>query len=196
MNAATSVSLKLPADWVELDPREPDLLAELQERIDVPSPLRDEVLVLLAPLAVELGRIAAAADVVLVGLFARTIQVEGDDRPLVVNAHVSLAVSPAIESLEQVQECVEGGTVEPVNLPGGSGVRHTGQTMVHDSTWDEPVAAYMRRYFVPVPGTDRLAALSFLTPNLDLVEQFAEVFDAVAETLQFGYDEAQETSAT
>ena len=60
-----------------------------------------------------------------------------------------------------------------------------GPTEVDSPGWSGPQEAVLRRYFVPVPGMDRVAALSFLTPNLDLAEDFAELFDSVAATLRF-----------
>jgi hypothetical protein len=41
------------------------------------------------------------------------------------------------------------------------------------------------QYFVPFPNADRLAVLTFSTPNLGLADAFAEVFDAIAATLQW-----------
>lgn len=41
------------------------------------------------------------------------------------------------------------------------------------------------QYFVPVPGVPSLLVLSFSTPNLPLAEVFVELFDAMAQTLQW-----------
>jgi hypothetical protein len=41
------------------------------------------------------------------------------------------------------------------------------------------------QYFVPFPRADRLAVLTFSTPNVGLADAFAEVFDAIASTLQW-----------
>jgi hypothetical protein len=73
----------------------------------------------------------------------------------------------------------------PVDLPAGEAVLVSGTTEVDDPDWTGAQPAHLRRYFVPVPGMSRVAALSFLTPNVDLAEQFDEVFDAIAQTLAF-----------
>lgn len=41
------------------------------------------------------------------------------------------------------------------------------------------------QYFVPFPDGNRLAVLSFSTPNVALADAFAEVFDAIAGTLRW-----------
>lgn len=41
------------------------------------------------------------------------------------------------------------------------------------------------QYFVPFPDGDRLAVMTFSTPNLGLADAFAELFDAIASTLQW-----------
>lgn len=190
MNVATSVSLQLPAGWVELDPREPDLVAELGRAIGIPPEARDGALALLAPMALALSRSVDASDVVLVGFYAQAIEIDGSAEPFVVTANVMLAVSPQVGGMDEVRAALKtaGDDIRPVDLPAGAGVLSTGETQVSDPAWDATVPARTRRYLVPIPGTDRMAALSFLTPNLDLADQFDEVFAAVAETLEFGWD--------
>lgn len=190
MIAARTVSLSLPTGWIELDPRAPDLIAELRQAVDVPSDARDAAVDLLAPLALELARVTAATDVVLAGFYAQAIEIDGSAEPFVITANVVLAVSPQVGGMDEVRAALEtsGDDIRPVDLPAGAGVLSTGETQVSDPAWDAPVPARTRRYLVPIPGTDRMAALSFLTPNLDLADQFDEVFAAVAETLEFGWD--------
>jgi hypothetical protein len=187
MPVATSVALRLPPGWIELDPREPDLVVELERALGVPDEARDDVLRLLAPLALELHRTAAEGNVVLVGLFAQAFPVEGSDDPYVMTAHVLLSVSPPVSGLEEVKAGLAelGGEVSPVDLPAGAGVRAAGETQISDPSWETDVPARSLRYAVPVPGTPAVAILSFLTPNLDLTEEFDEVFDAIAATLTF-----------
>lgn len=191
MTVATAVALRLPPGWIELDPRAPDLVAELERAIGVPEEARPDAVRLLAPLALELSRSAADGNVVLVGLFAQAIPVDGSEDPYVVTAHVLLSVSPPVDGLDEVRAgpAGRGAEVVPVDLPAGAGVLATAQTEVRDPSWDRPLPAHSRRYVVPVPGTPAVAILSFLTPNLDLTEQFDEVFAAVAETLAFDDDD-------
>lgn len=186
MNDVTSVSLDLPTGWLELDPREPDLVGELRRKVGVPAEANEAAVALLAPLALELARSTAGADILLVGFFAQAIEIDGADEPFVVTANVVLAVSPPVAGLDEARAALDGD-IRPVDLPAGVGVVATGETTIRDPQWEEDVPARTRRYLVPVPGTDRLVALNFLTPNLDLADQFDEVFDAIAETLEFGW---------
>lgn len=192
MTAARSVSVQLPTGWIELDPREPELVAELQRAVDVPAAARDTAVALLAPLALELARAAAASDVVLIGFYAQAIEIDGAAEPFVVTANVILAVSPQVGGLDEVRAALNGN-VRPVDLPAGAGVLATGETEISDPAWEGSVPVRTRRYLIPVPGTDRMAALNFLTPNLDLADQFDEVFDAIAATLEFGWGDPEPT---
>lgn len=49
-----------------------------------------------------------------------------------------------------------------------------------------PVRTAVRHTLVPVPGSRDYLVLACSTPNVDLAEQFHEVFDAIAESLRFG----------
>lgn len=191
MTVATSVSIQLPSGWIELDPRAPDLISELERAIGVAPEAREAARTLLGPLALELNRTTAGSEVVLVGLFAQAIEIDGSAEPFVVTANVVLAVSPQVGSLEEVRATLEAasGRISPIDLPAGAGVLATAETEVSDPAWEGSAPARTRRYLVLVPGTDRMAALNFLTPNLDLADQFDEVFDAIATTLEFGYDD-------
>lgn len=183
-----TVSLQLPEGWIEIDPREPDVLGALRSKVDV-APGNEEVLVaLLAPLAVRLGRLAAAGDIVLAGFYSDLIELEDGTEPFVMAAQVTLAMSPPVGDVERLREVIGGEDVSitPVDLPAGPAVLVAGTTEVDDEAWDAAQPAHLRRYFVPVPGMSRVAALSFLTPNIDLAEQFDEVFAAIATTLAFG----------
>jgi hypothetical protein len=188
--APSSVSLRLPRGWLELDPRADDIVAELRRTVGDRGRgqlAEDELLSLLAPLGLELRRLGTAAEIVLVGLYTDVVPVDGSDVPLVVTAHAMLAVSPPIASLDALRRELAEGT-ENVDLAAGPAVRQSGMTSVGHPDWDEAVPAYRRRFFVPLPGTDRLATLTFLTPNTGLAEVFADVFDAVADTLTFRWD--------
>jgi len=189
----THVSLRLPRGWIEFDPRVPDLRAEvlrgIRAEIGLVSPEAQEQLnQLLAPLLIAVQRVAETADTILVGLFARVIEISPNE-PLVVTANVVLALSPHGADLDMVRASAPGGwTVGPFDPPDGNGVRGvvvSGDMEVTDPGWDTPALARARRYFLPVPGTTRLATLSFLTPNLDLADEFAELFDAVAGSVEF-----------
>lgn len=186
MTELATVSLRLPVGWIETDPREPDILGALLTQSEVGNN-REEMALLLAPLAVRLSRLAASGDLVLAGFYTDVVEIEGETSPLVMSAQVSLALSPPVGDLDRLRELWggDGTAVEPVDLPAGRGVVVTGTTQVDDDQWSGSHPAHLRRYFVPVPGLSRVAALSFLTPNIDLVEAFDGVFDAIAATLSF-----------
>lgn len=180
------IELELPEGWLEIDPREEDLVEAVQSALDVPPENEALLVELVAPLAIRLRRLAVQGDVVLAGFFSQLVPIEGEE-PLVISAQVLLALSPPVGDLERLQDAVagEGVEVRPVDLPAGSGVLVSGTIEVDSPGWAGPTEAVLRRYFVPVPGMSRVAALSFLTPNVDLADDFAEVFDAVAGTLTF-----------
>lgn len=48
-----------------------------------------------------------------------------------------------------------------------------------------PVATAMRHTLIPVPGSRDYLVLASSTPNVDLADQFYEVFDAIAESFRF-----------
>jgi len=188
----TAVQLRLPRGWIEFDPRAADLSTEIMRAAhdewgtEVPPELQPHLAKLLGPLVVDVRRMSSNVDAVLVGMYVRAIAMEGAELPLVLTANAVLAISPPYVALDHVRENLAAGwTAEPVDLPAGRGVKSQGPTQITDPEWDGPVSAQAFRFFLPVPGTPRLAILSFVTPNLDFVDAFADVFDAVAESLSF-----------
>ncbi len=186
-NPPSTVSLRLPDEWVEVDPREPDVVGTLAAKAGIAEGNRELAVALLAPLAVRLGRLAATGDVILAGFYADAVELDDGSPPLILTAQVLLAMSPPVGGADLLAELLGGDGVEvlPVDLPAGEAVLVSGTTEVDDPIWNAPAPAHLRRYFVPVPGMSRMAALSFLTPNVDLAEHFDEVFDAIARTLAF-----------
>src|SRR4051812_45615650 len=131
------VRLALPTNWVEIDPREGDVLGEIRRQIDVPEGSEELVIELLAPVALRLSRLSAQADIVLAGFYSQLIDLEGEADPFVMTAQVSLAMSPPVGGLERLQEVLGGDGVEvrPVDLPAGPAVLVTGRTQVDDEGW-------------------------------------------------------------
>jgi hypothetical protein len=197
----TSVTLRLPEGWWELDPRAEDIVAELSRAIGaekVAAVPQETLMELLIPLGIELRRLSDQVDPVLVGLYTHAIQVAGMDKPLVVTAQVLLALSRFPSDLDTVRMGLSeqragqpAMRLTPVTLPAGEAVQEVGPVKVRHPDWEAPVTAHQRRYFLPVAGSGRVAVLTFLTPNLDLVEAFDGVFEAIAETLSFGFDEPE-----
>jgi hypothetical protein len=52
----------------------------------------------------------------------------------------------------------------------------------------QSVATAESQYFLPVPGTDKVLAMTFATPNLPVRAMLDEVFDAIARTLDWVWD--------
>ncbi|MFI7601455.1 hypothetical protein [Actinoplanes sp. NPDC049681] len=186
-----SVSLRLPQDWVELDPQAEDVPAELRRAVAArwaghPLITEDRLVTHLTPPALELRRLSASAYVVVVGVYADVVPVAGSTEPLVVTAHAMLRMSPPVCSLDDVRRKL-GDDAEPLTLPSGPAARVSGPLTLPDRTGYGEVTAYRRDYHLPVPGTDSVGTLSFLTPNTALASVFDDVFDAVAGTLTFGW---------
>lgn len=185
--APSEVHLQLPDGWIEFDPRAPDPLAAVLAAAALPPDAVPTAAALLTPLVSRLSRLSAAADIVLAGCFAQQVPVPGRERPLLVSAQLLLSMSPPIGDATQLRELLGGDDVEvaPIELPAGPGVVVSGLTEVDDPVWDRPQPVRLRRYFVPVAGLSRVAALAFTTPNVDLSDEFDELFDAIAGTLSF-----------
>ncbi|MEU6843525.1 hypothetical protein ABZ930_16785 [Streptomyces sp. NPDC046716] len=76
------------------------------------------------------------------------------------------------------------GEVELVELPGvGPAGRITRIEEVEHRGTRVPTA--VRHTLVPVPNSQDYLVLACSTPNVDLAEQFHDVFDAIAESLRF-----------
>ena len=133
----STVSLRLPDEWVEIDPRQPDIVAELTARIPMAAENRELAAALLAPLAVRLGRLAATADVVLAGFYSDVVELDDGSPPLILTAQVLLAMSPPVGGADVLSELLGGDGVEvmPVDLPAGEAVLVSGTTEVDDPDW-------------------------------------------------------------
>ncbi|MEV4641758.1 hypothetical protein AB0J80_30885 [Actinoplanes sp. NPDC049548] len=186
-----SVSLRLPQDWVELDPRADDVTTELRHAVAARwaghDLITEETMVArLAPPAAELRRRTTEAYVVVVGFYADVVPVAGTHDPLIVTAHAMLSMSPPVSSLDDVRRNL-GDAAETVTLPSGPAIRASGPLTIRDGGGEGVLTAYRSDFHVPVPGTDSVGTLSFLTPNTALASVFDDVFDAVASTLTFGW---------
>ncbi|MFE3886679.1 hypothetical protein ACFXPQ_27870 [Streptomyces lydicus] len=76
------------------------------------------------------------------------------------------------------------GEVELVELPhvGAAGRISRIEEVDHQGT---PVPTAVRHTLIPVPNSRDYLVLASSTPNVDLAEQFYEVFDAIAESFRF-----------
>ncbi|MFD9740329.1 hypothetical protein [Umezawaea sp. NPDC059074] len=187
------VTVRLPNGWVEIDPRAADIAAELVRTArDVWGDRFDEALLRNAavPVALELRRMAAGTDLLLAGAWAEAIGDGTTGTPLVLTASAVLAVSPPIAGLPAIRASLEREglaslEVTSVDLPSGPALLASAVVRIDRPEWTESVPALLRRYFIPLPGTERVAVLSFTTPNTDLATEFGEVFAAVAESVRF-----------
>ena len=79
-----------------------------------------------------------------------------------------------------------GEPAEAVTLPAGPAVRVRRVARGEPTGTGgaaEPTAE--TRYFVPVPDSDRMLVLTFVTPNVDYRWHFDELFDRIARTLEW-----------
>lgn len=77
-----------------------------------------------------------------------------------------------------------GHDLEPITLPIGPAMRSVTRSMELLPVGDESIEVISVKYYVP---TDRaIALLAFTTPTVALGAEFIELFDAIAETLEFG----------
>jgi len=82
-----------------------------------------------------------------------------------------------------------GERTEIVELAAGPAVRlrRGGDSELGGSTGETAQTAETQ-YFVPIPDTDRMLVLTFATPNVAFSEQFEELFDRIAETLEWQWE--------
>ncbi|WP_410591442.1 hypothetical protein [Amycolatopsis sp. lyj-23] len=190
---ARQISVRLPENWLEIDPRAEDLTAELTRtaREHHGDGVDDDLLARLAgPLALELRRLTASTDLILAAFFAEIVDT-GSPQPLLITANLAIALSPPVGDLNQLRRRIEQDAraadveITTRELPAGLAVSTAGHLDVEHAGWSDTVRAFTRRFYLPVPGLGRVAALTFVTPNLDLVDEFDEVFAAIAGTLSF-----------
>jgi hypothetical protein len=122
-----------------------------------------------------------------------------EGRPVAASVIVSLARdgSPApgdakarvtaLESrLAQPRGPIAGAATATKELRAGWSLRARRRTSIEPPGLEgHPVEVESVQYFVPLPGSTDLVLLSFSTPNLGLAEPMVELFDAIAESLQW-----------
>ncbi|GGM70462.1 hypothetical protein GCM10011609_02680 [Lentzea pudingi] len=183
-----SVSIRMPRGWLEIDPRNPDVTAELTrtareqwgDGVDAERIARH-----VAPMASGLRALADETGLVLAGFYADFLGDE--DTPLLLTANATLAISPPVSITDLRHDLyarsAEKISIRTVDLPAGEGVLATCEVDLRRTGWTG--SGLLHRYFVPVPDSSRFAVLSLFTPNRDLADLFADVFGAIAESLRF-----------
>jgi hypothetical protein len=76
-----------------------------------------------------------------------------------------------------------GYELSAFELPIGPALVASGRSMESMPGIDEQIELYSQRYYVPIEDGGSIAVLSFTTPTMPLVEEFGELFEAIAETL-------------
>ena len=187
----STVTVNLPDGWLEIDPRQPDIAAELRrtvrERLDIEADT-ERVVQITAPLATELRRLTAETDVLIAGFFAELIP--AGQQQLLTTASLILAISPPVQGLAEVRRALAAKSahrmrIRTVDLPAGESVVSTATITLTRPEWPDTIPALLTHYFIPVPDSDRIATLCLLTPNVDLTDAFDSVFEAIAESVAF-----------
>ncbi|CRK57697.1 TPR repeat-containing protein [Alloactinosynnema sp. L-07] len=192
MSAANAtVTVRLPSGWLDIDPRAEDLTAEVRRGAIAQWGDQVDLSVLdqaAAPMTAELRRLSAVAEVLLAGCYAEAIVGDDNEQPLVLTANVVLAMTPPVSCLAEIRRGLAkragaGSTIVGVDLPAGPAVLAAEQVVLSHPEWTVRIPAAQRQYFLQIDGSGKAAVLSFLTPNLDLADEFDAVFRAIADTL-------------
>ncbi|MFD8572375.1 hypothetical protein [Streptomyces sp. NPDC057694] len=201
--APAEYSLRFPDSWwhLDLDPstRDASIRRRIEAQVEQAPQLTREQLDGLIRSSRRTAREAYAQGALRAAGMLRILR--AGSGPLVLSATtVVLRISVHEDDAEDLADVVmaaavqigteaEGtglptGEVELVELPhAGAAGRITRIEEVDYQGTRVPTA--VRHTFVPVPNTHDYLVLSSSTPNVDLAEQFYEVFDAIAESLRF-----------
>jgi len=207
----TSFSIGLPPEWFELDVASPDIADQIHRLVAERIPAGDEYTELRRLVEgqfrtfVALGR---NVDLVMAAGFAEAVLDDrdaadiGDGDPpsaadqvalLVANLVVSMHGTDTVVSADDLGSLFTEGTgvdgsdrtVETVRLPVGPSVclKETRPEWFEDA----PDPSFFRfvQYLIPVEDGGGTAVLTFSTPSIPFIDDFEEVFLAVAETFEF-----------
>ena len=205
-DALPEFTVAVPSNWyqLDLDPRtRTGTIAKLvEDRLGDASTaalrqIRRELTAMLrqyARQAASHGAIyAALMDQVVEGLaLSASLVIAVGEAPR--DAAGEPVLDPARLGLALASQVGDDGTparlsAEELELPAGTAVRLRRTT---DSGFAGSDGGTVRtaetQYFVPVPRTDKVLALTFSTPNLSVREALEELFDRIARTLAWVWD--------
>ena len=188
--ALPSVELLLPATWnrLDLDPETRTAsIARLADRTMKPGTAFADARARMRAEFEKAAEIGAASGAVLA--FVHWSAPEGK----LASASLFVALVDAIDppddlgapepaALAEALAARYGGEVR--ELPAGPGARVRRRSRVPAAGGAGPEAEIVT-WYVPHESGRRLAILTFSTPNVDLAEEFGEVFDALADTLRW-----------
>lgn len=187
------IRLRTPAAWMDLELNPATRAESIAALVEAHGPGdRDRLRARLEAAAAN----AASEGAVFASLFFSTAGGRA------VSASLMVSVADAESDVEPDSDLVEaeavrleiaqglaeefragGADVEVCSLEAGPSARVRSRLAVDDG---EPATTVdVVQYFVPFPTSDRLAVLTFSTPNLGLADAFADVFDAIGGTLQW-----------
>ncbi|WP_327663286.1 MULTISPECIES: hypothetical protein [unclassified Streptomyces] len=213
--APAEYSLRFPDSWwhLDLDPSTRD--ASIRRRIEAqvekaPQLTREQVDGLIRSTR-RIAREAHAKGALRASGMLRILR--AGSGPLVLSATtVVLRISVPEEDAEDLADLVMaagvqlGNDAESSGLPPGEvefvELPHVGAagriSRIEDIDYNGTrVPTAVRHTLVQVPNSHDYLVLASSTPNVDLAEQFYEVFDAIAESLRFGDPDATpDTDAT
>ncbi|WP_328688627.1 hypothetical protein OG879_18205 [Streptomyces caniferus] len=210
--APAEYSLRFPDSWwhLDLDPstRDASIRRRIEAQVEKAPQLTREQLDGLIRSTRRIAREAHAQGALRASGMIRILRAGGG--PLVLSATaVVLRISIPEGQSEDLADLVMAagvqlgtdaessglppGEVELVELPhvGVAGRISRIEDIDHHG---KRVPTAVRHTLVPVPNSHDYLVLACSTPNVDLAEQFYEVFDAIAESLRFG-DQADTTDA-
>jgi len=201
-------TVAVPASWyqLDLDPRtRTETIAELVEdrlgssRTPVMRQLRRELTAMLR----QYARQAAGHGAIYAALMDQVVEGLSLSASLVIavgEAPRDAADQPVLDPAELGRVMAEltddsdaDGDVRPpaerFETPAGAAarLRRTTNSGLAGSGGDT-VQTAETQYFVPVPGTDKVLAMTFSTPNLSVRQALEELFDAIARTLDWVWD--------
>lgn len=195
MNAPQAVDLRVgvPATWLEIDLDPGTRAASFERLVAARGQAAMAAGMSRAQLVGTLETIASraeAAGATYAALYSDVIQgvavsaslvasvVDGNGPPPPPGADAT-TVAQALQQLLSEQ-----GPAELHALPAGPAVRVT-RRLDAPTPGGGTTPVENIRYFVPLPGLERLVLLEFSTPTLDLAETFGKLFDAIAATLSW-----------
>jgi hypothetical protein len=180
-----AVELLMPATWLPLDLEPATRVRNIAGLLDPAAPpdIRRRTQALLEATTYQ----AAKAGAALAYLFARVSGGKLAAASLLVSV---VGAGPGAEETNPGPGAVAAALAqryggETGDLPAGTGARVRRRQRVEPAGGLPGGEAELVYWYVPHPTGRCIAVLAFSTPNVDLGDEFGEVFDAIAATLRW-----------